>query len=200
MVAQRRRSLGNIMKRTSLVWAFLFVGIIPAAAAQNYQTPTYQAVILQADPSNSTQAARKGYVDTQVGNEATRAEAAEASKLPTASAGPLATQAGASPQQALVNAMGAVHTITAGSTYAVLPTDLYVCIKLTTPGLITLTLPSTYNQSNLLNIKDCAGNAATYPITLNPASGTIDGQSTIVMPVNYESLTLSYNGTGWSIW
>jgi hypothetical protein len=120
--------------------------------------------------------------------------------LQPSSVGPLATQAGVSGSAAIIGAIGAVHNVTASGSYAVLVTDLYVCINKATPGATTVLLPPTFNQSSLLNVKDCAGNAATYPITLTPASGTIDGNATVVMAVNYEALTLSYNGSGWSIW
>jgi hypothetical protein len=149
-----------------------------------------------------------------IGVETTRAEGAESTlttaaaaaqttanaAFPTISAGPLATQAGANSAAAIVGAIGAVHNVTASGSYTVLGTDLYVCINKATPAATVVFLPSAFNQSNLLNVKDCAGNAATYPITLTPASGTIDGNATVVMSVNYEALTLSYNGTGWSIW
>jgi hypothetical protein len=120
--------------------------------------------------------------------------------LQTSSAGPLATQAGANSAAAIVGAIGAVHNVTASGSYTVLGTDLYVCINKATPAPTAVLLPSAFNQSSLLNIKDCSGNAATYPITLTPASGTIDGNTTVVMSVNYEAITLSYNGSGWSIW
>ena len=69
-------------------------------------------------------------------------------------------------------------------------------IRATAP--ITITLPAV-GTGKMLTIKDESGNAATYNITLVPASGTIDGQATEVIQGNYEAISLYSNGTNWFI-
>lgn len=49
-------------------------------------------------------------------------------------------------------------------------------------------------QGRLLTVKDEIGTASTYPITLSPASGTIDGTASYVLPVNKQSATLQCDG------
>jgi hypothetical protein len=63
---------------------------------------------------------------------------------------------------------------------------------------ISMTLPAVVTGKTL-NIKDELGNAATYPITIIPASGTIDGQSNFILSANYGAITVYSNGTNWFI-
>jgi hypothetical protein len=208
MAPQARLNLGLGSAATHAATDFDAAGAAAAAQAASYpaSNPSGFAPIGTAS-GTARDAALAITAETNAQNTAntgvTNAAAANTnanSRLLTSSAGPLATQAGANSAAAIVGAIGAVHNVTASGSYTVLGTDLYVCINKATPAPTAVLLPSTFNQSSLLNIKDCAGNAATYPITLTPASGTIDGNTTVVMSVNYEALTLSYNGSGWSIW
>jgi len=49
-------------------------------------------------------------------------------------------------------------------------------------------------------IKDGAGTAAAYPITLLPASGTIDGAASYAMTVNRRAVLLQCDGgSDWTI-
>jgi hypothetical protein len=63
---------------------------------------------------------------------------------------------------------------------------------------ISMTLPAVYTGKTL-NIKDELGNAVTYPITITPASGTIDGTSSFTISANYGTIALYSNGTNWFI-
>jgi hypothetical protein len=50
-------------------------------------------------------------------------------------------------------------------------------------------------SGRVLIIKDEKGNAATYPITITPASGTIDNAANYVIYFNLQSVTLQCDGT-----
>ena len=51
----------------------------------------------------------------------------------------------------------------------------------------------------LFRIKDCGGGAATHPITIAPASGTIDGASSYSLATNYGSVAVTYANSQWSV-
>jgi hypothetical protein len=89
--------------------------------------------------------------------------------------------------------------VTTGTTYQCLSTDYYVAINLGTPAAMAVTLPSSPTAGQTLVIKDGAGDAATYNITVSPSSGTLDGASNVVLNNNYASVSVFYNGTNWSI-
>jgi hypothetical protein len=63
-------------------------------------------------------------------------------------------------------------------------------------GAPTYTLPAVSN-GRIVAIKDTAGNAATEQITISPASGLIDGLSSLVMAGPYSSALLYSDGTNW---
>jgi len=71
------------------------------------------------------------------------------------------------------------------------------------PGPVTITMP----HDNLLiqgqewSIKDASGHAFTNNITVVPSTSTdrIDGAGQFVLNSNWASLTLTWNGTGYSI-
>lgn len=66
---------------------------------------------------------------------------------------------------------------------------------------ITLTIPSNANEKGkLIIIKDMYGMAETNNIILTTENNeTIDGQSTIIIEINYTSLTLVSDGNNWFI-
>lgn len=87
-------------------------------------------------------------------------------------------------------------TDVATATYTALSTDYFLCVL--TNGLVTVTLP-TGTLGKVYIAKDCFGNAANFPITIQGTSGqTVDG-STAAINTNYGSLTFVFNGTNWSI-
>lgn len=64
-------------------------------------------------------------------------------------------------------------------------------------GTIAITLPTPTN-GRVLIIKDISGAAATNNITISQhASEKIDGANTYVLNFNYESITLTSDGTNW---
>jgi hypothetical protein len=89
--------------------------------------------------------------------------------------------------------------VTASGTISPLSTDGIIIVNKTTPAATAVTLMSSPPTGQSVTIKDGAGNAATYNITVSPAAGLIDGLGTMVLNNNYASCTLVYNGTGWNI-
>lgn len=92
-----------------------------------------------------------------------------------------------------------VRTITAGSVVTVLSSDLVLCIDKASGSPTTVNLPATPLSGQTFTVKDCKGDAFTNNITINPQVGTIDGASSYVMLLNYQSTTVVYNGASWSI-
>jgi hypothetical protein len=81
-------------------------------------------------------------------------------------------------------------------TYTALSTDYFLCVL--TNGLVTITLP-TGILGTVYIVKDCFGNAANFPITIQGTGGeTVDG-STATINTNFGSLTFVFNGAEWSI-
>lgn len=83
----------------------------------------------------------------------------------------------------------AIRTVTTSTT--LLSTDNYI---ISNGSSITLTLPAVI-VGELLNIK----NISTTTLTIAPSSGTIDGSSTITLPVQNTSVSLISDGTNWFI-
>lgn len=97
------------------------------------------------------------------------------------------------------------------SNYAVSVGDFIVGVGALTSS-ITITLPSSPSVGDMYVIKDvngtcqqfCRDNVGTftvvgYTITVLPSSGTIDGLSKIIMQTPYQSITVVYTGSQWSI-
>lgn len=89
--------------------------------------------------------------------------------------------------------------ITATGAYNILSTDDQVVINKTVGGATTVNLPTSPTTGRTLTVKDGKGDAATNNITVTPAAGNIDGSSTFVINVNYQSNDFVYNGTQWNV-
>jgi hypothetical protein len=83
-----------------------------------------------------------------------------------------------------------------GPTYTALSTDYFLCVL--TNGLVTVTLP-TGTLGKVYIVKDCFGNAANFPITIQGTGGQLVDGSTATIDVNYGSLQFVFNGVDWSI-
>jgi len=98
--------------------------------------------------------------------------------------------------------INAVTTVNA-ATYDLLISDHILNITYTSTGAVTsLTLPTAqvYSGRNLI-IKDAAGNASTYNITIDTeGSEKIDGADTAVINTDYESISLYCDGSNWFIY
>ena len=92
---------------------------------------------------------------------------------------------------------GTSQIITGAGPVAVKSTDNYIEIanSLTT----TVNLPASPGSTQAVAVKDISG-CTTYPITVNPLSGNIDGLSSYTMnQQDGESRTFRWNGTNWRI-
>lgn len=78
-------------------------------------------------------------------------------------------------------------------------TDDVVSVQVTPAAAVTVNLPAGVN-GRVFNIKDGLGNATILtPITITPASGTIDGAPNAVINTPFGALTLVYDGVQWLI-
>jgi hypothetical protein len=90
------------------------------------------------------------------------------------------------------------YTFTLGTTYAASANDYIILINKTTGSATSVTLPTPSFAGQVLIVKDAKGDAATNHITITPASGTIDGATSLVLSANYAVARLLYNGSGWN--
>jgi len=82
-------------------------------------------------------------------------------------------------------------------TYTALSTDYYLCVD-TSTNAVTITLP-TGILGTVYIIKDCSGDAATNPITVNGTGGQMIDLSTATIDAPYGSIQLIFNGVEWNI-
>lgn len=96
---------------------------------------------------------------------------------------------GGSSQFSSQNISGAAGTLTLTTIYTTIFAN-------TSGGAVSFALPAAGTPGRTVAVKDYLGNASTHNIT---ATAPIDGVSSVVMAINYESLTFVDNGTSWSI-
>jgi hypothetical protein len=82
-------------------------------------------------------------------------------------------------------------------TYTALATDYFLCVD-TATAPVTITLP-TGILGTVYIIKDCSGDAATNPITIQGTGGELVDGSVGTVNTPYGSVSLIFNGTEWSI-
>lgn len=75
---------------------------------------------------------------------------------------------------------------------------LVFCDTTAATGNITITLAATTNQ-NIIYIIDSGGNSLTNNIIIQPASGSISGQTNITIQQDYSSITIASDGTNYFI-
>jgi hypothetical protein len=81
------------------------------------------------------------------------------------------------------------------ATYTALATDYFLCVLTIAP--VTITLPVGI-LGTVYVIKDCSGNAANAPITIQGTTQTVD-TGTGIINVPFGSITVVFNGSNWSI-
>ncbi len=86
------------------------------------------------------------------------------------------------------------ETTVTGS-YAASPSDNYIYVNNTSGAGVNITLPPNPSLNQFLVIKDVAGNAGTFNITI---VGTVDGTVNQAIGQNYGGAGLSWNGSSWS--
>lgn len=93
----------------------------------------------------------------------------------------------------------ATRTVTAAGAISVTVTDGTVFINKTVGATSSVTLTSSFVTGARVKIKDAKGDAVTHPITIAPASGTIDGVASVTMSTAYQCLELTLNAAEWSL-
>jgi hypothetical protein len=95
-----------------------------------------------------------------------------------------------------------VQTVTVVGSYTVdvNSTTSDHCIFVNASGNSTITIPAgSGNAGRMIRIKDISGTAGTNHITIQPASGSIDGSMTYVLNLNFAAVNLICNGTNWFV-
>ena len=113
--------------------------------------------------------------------------------------GALQASAAAAAFQALGSANQVVRVVTAAGGITVTAADAVVVIRKATGAATAVTLESGPAAGRVVTIKDGRGDAGVNPITITPASGTIDGSASTVVGSGYGAVTLAYSGVEWSI-
>lgn len=72
----------------------------------------------------------------------------------------------------------------------------YIYVNNNTLAPISITLPPTPGVGQTLTIKDIAGNASTYPITII-GGADIEGEPTLTMGYNYNWVEITFTGAEW---
>ena len=108
-----------------------------------------------------------------------------------------ALQAGLAGRQAAGGTTQATRTVTAAGPVTVLAADGTVVIKKAAAAATAVTLEASPVTGAVHTIKDGRGDAATNAITISAASGTIDGQASLVIGTNRGSVRLLYSGAEW---
>lgn len=95
---------------------------------------------------------------------------------------------------------GKMTTVNA-ATYNLLVSDYILNVTYTGTGAVAINLPSDQAVAGrVIHIKDAAGNAGTYNITVNAAGARyIDGSAIYVMSSNYNAISVYSDGTDWFI-
>lgn len=89
--------------------------------------------------------------------------------------------------------------ISNASVVDIVQTD-YLLISTSSSGsLATVNMPITPTQFEVHSVLDGAGNASSYPITVNGNGKNINGSVSAIINGDYNCLTFLYNGTEWNI-
>ena len=94
---------------------------------------------------------------------------------------------------------GNLRVVTASGNISVLSTDNTIIINKTIAATTTVTLPASPAINQPVTIKDGAGNANTYNITVSGNGNTIDGGNTYVIGGAYGSISMMWTGSFWSV-
>ena len=82
--------------------------------------------------------------------------------------------------------------------YTVLSSDYFINVD-TSSAANTITLEASPVAGRVLIIKDGSGNASTYNITISGNGNNIDGTTPQTISADYQSISIIFNGTEWSI-
>jgi hypothetical protein len=91
-----------------------------------------------------------------------------------------------------------MRVVTTGTSVTATDADGIIVINLETPAAFTVTLPTSPLLGKTIAVVDGAGNAFTYPITVE-SSANINGSSTYTIDSNYNAAVFAFNGTSWNV-
>jgi hypothetical protein len=114
----------------------------------------------------------------------------------TGPAGPPGPPGPPGPQGPAGNPSPVAVTDVVTATYTASSTDYFLCVL--TNGVVTITLPAGI-LGTVYIVKDCFGDAANNPITVQGTGGQLVDGSTATINTNFGSLQFVFNGTDWSI-
>jgi len=91
--------------------------------------------------------------------------------------------------------------VTGSSTYNVQTGDYVIIMNLLTPATSQVILPLAPTQSRTIIVKDGAGNALSFPITIDGNGKTIDGAASQVLGTSFAAIEIIFNTTtdSWEI-
>jgi hypothetical protein len=93
----------------------------------------------------------------------------------------------------------ATRTILSGSPIAISRANYYIFVNKTSGSATILNLPSGAQTGDTYEIKDAKGDAATNPIYVVPASGTIDGFTQFIINGNRGAAKFVWDGTQYDV-
>lgn len=73
----------------------------------------------------------------------------------------------------------------------------FVRVENSTSAPVTITLPPSPVGGQEITLKDCYGNASTYPVTITGGGPAIEGQVSLVLSYNYSWVDLIFTGSQW---
>ena len=93
-----------------------------------------------------------------------------------------------------------VISVTGVTTSAYTATTSYSYYGVEYSGVTDIEIPDATGLNGFtFRVKDERGTASTYPITITPSSGNIDGNPSVTMSINYMSLTMVARNNNWWI-
>jgi hypothetical protein len=93
----------------------------------------------------------------------------------------------------------ALLVVLSGSSVSVVRSNYYIIVNKTVGSATTLNLPSSAQTGDIYEIKDGKGDAATNPIYVVPASGTIDGLTQFIINGNRGAAKFVWDGTQYDV-
>ena len=97
------------------------------------------------------------------------------------------------------NTSPSVTILTTGSSYTLTTSNYVLVVRKSVGSATTVNLPALPGMGQTYVIKDGKGDAATNNITISSPGPQIDGASSFIMAVNYESITVIFDGSNWNI-
>jgi hypothetical protein len=164
---------------TSPTWATT-LGTTTPDNSITWKLVGYQTIQIQRKPIGPVQEIPSDVISVSTGSS-------DAGKIVTLSS------SGLLDPSVIPSGTGAISVTTVTSNYTVLVTDFLIFVNSTTA--VALTVPDTSYLGQTFRIK----NINTGVVTIAGVTGTIDGQASVQLSLQYQSLDLEWNGTNYFI-